>query len=1117
MRRLLFFFTLIITLTLISNANTIHVPDDLPTIQAGLFAAAASDTVLVQPGMYTENLFWPDVANIKLISAGDTSNTVIDGDSAGIVIYMNPNSAVIDSNTIVRGFCVVNGVAGNGGGITLVTASPILENLSVRNGGGIACNEGANLILRDSRITGNTGNGIWCVWSDPTITNVDFSDNSRAGIDGSWSNATIRSVRISGSSFGIDINHSDLSLRDVTITDNDGIGINCVDHSNPTLVSVTICGNGTGVLCTQVSNPSLTQVIIIDNAGTGIVCYGSNPILTDVTISGNNSGIHSEGSSRLTLTDVTVTRNLGDGFSGAGTLQDVTIVNNLGFGIYATAEISGDNCNIINNSYGAFNTNPADDVSVTNSYWGHVTGPYHPAVNPEGLGDSTNVYVNVTPWLPAPSTSAPPIPVQNFIVEATGNDFISLSWDESQLPDLAGYRLYYDTDSLGYPYEYSLNLGSETSYTLSDLPIGTTYYIAVTCYDADDNESWYSNCVIASSRVLEVQNLVIGSDEVLDHVLDHLPSIHFDYYDSMGQPQSHYHIQLTTNADYSVIDMWDTGEVSSDAIDIEYSGEPLIDGNVYYLRARVASEDLWSDWTNLQFRMNTDPAPPVPLTPIDNEIVVETYPTLWISNSTDSESDPLVYDFQLSSDSDFSVVIEFEAFVEEGVDSTSWTVLISHPDNEQYWWRTEAYDGFECSEYSIPASFVMNSANDSPAEFDLLLPENSGEVTSLTPLLDWEDAVDPDPLDQVIYTILIGREIPDLIEIEVGIESYYEITTPLDDNALYYWKVIATDLLGVETESTGDYWTFVINTANDDPNTFTLITPTQNSVEIDLTPLFYWEDTGDPDLGDTLTYYLYYDQDSLFSETDPFETLLNFYTPSSELSDNSTYFWKVIAVDEEGWRATMESDTWRFWTNTVLEPPNDFLLVSPMNGEDGVVVTPTLVWETATDNDPNDYTEYNLFFSEDSTFNSITFEELGIADTTFTVAEALNDDTQYFWRVDAEDTDSLVTSSDVFSFIVGMLSVNGEAIIPTEVSLTQNYPNPFNPSTTINFSLPQPADVTISVYNTRGQLVDVIQTGYMSAGYYTATWTPDNLPSGIYFVELRAGEQRDVMKVGYVK
>jgi len=1109
----------IITFTSLATATIINVPDDQPTIQAGLFAALENDTVLVQPDTYTENLFWPDVANIKLISAGDTSNTVIDGNSAGIVIYMNPSSAVIDSNTVIKGFSVLRGIADNGGGITLLAASPIIENLSVRNGGGVIVSNGANLILRDSQITDNTGAGFMCSQSDPTLTNVVISGNTGTGIDCDLSDASLRSLTICDNGSGILITTlSDPMLTDVVITDNDGVGLNCASHCRPTLTSVRICGNSTGVSCSSSSNANLTDVIISGNTGIGIECYGSSPILNSVVINGNISGMYiEEGNAHPTLTDVTVSRNLGDGVYGSCTLNDVTIVHNAGYGLFADGAISGDNCNILYNSYGAFNANPLNDVSIANSYWGHPTGPWHPVSNPEGQGDSTNVYVSVTPWLTEPSISAPPIPVQNLVVVDTGNDFISLSWDESQIPDLAGYRLYYDTDSLGYLYQHSLDVGTETSFTFSGLPVGTTYYIAVTCYDTDDNESWYSNCVVASSRVLEVRNLVVGADEVLDHVLDHLPSTHFEYYDSMGQPQSHYHIQLTTDSDYNEIDMWDTGEVASDATSIEYAGEPLLDGNDYYLRARVASDGYWSGWATLQFRMNTAPVPPVPLSPIDDDFVSETHPTMWISNSTDDESDPLAYDFQLSSDSDFSEIIEYAVSVEEGLDSTSWTTSIAHPDNEQYWWRTASYDGFENSEYSASASFVMNAVNDHPTEFELLIPANTSEVESLTPLLDWEDAVDPDPLDQVSYRVLLGTEIPDLIEIEVGIESSFETTTPLTDNTLYYWKVIATDLHGAETESTGDYWTFITNTANDDPNTFALITPTQNSVEIDLTPLFYWEDTGDPDHGDTLTYYLYYDQDSLFSETDPIETLLHFHTPSSDLADNSTYFWKVIAVDEEGWRATMESETWRFWTNTVLEPPNPFLLVSPFDGEDGVPVTPTLIWETATDNDPNDYALYNLFVAEDSTFSSIAFEELGIADTTFVVTDALNDNSQYYWRVDAVDSDSLVSESDVFSFVVGMLSVIDGTVLPTEVCLIQNYPNPFNPSTTIVFGLPQPADATISVYNTRGQLVDVIQQWYMTAGWHNVTWAPVNLPSGIYFVELRTSGQRDVMKVGYVK
>ena len=61
----------------------INVPTDYTTIQAALTAANATDTVLVQPGTYTENIFWPETNGIKLISAGDSSNTIIDGGGIG--------------------------------------------------------------------------------------------------------------------------------------------------------------------------------------------------------------------------------------------------------------------------------------------------------------------------------------------------------------------------------------------------------------------------------------------------------------------------------------------------------------------------------------------------------------------------------------------------------------------------------------------------------------------------------------------------------------------------------------------------------------------------------------------------------------------------------------------------------------------------------------------------------------------------------------------------------------------------------------------------------------------------------------------------------------------------
>jgi O-glycosyl hydrolase len=68
--------------------------------------------------------------------------------------------------------------------------------------------------------------------------------------------------------------------------------------------------------------------------------------------------------------------------------------------------------------------------------------------------------------------------------------------------------------------------------------------------------------------------------------------------------------------------------------------------------------------------------------------------------------------------------------------------------------------------------------------------------------------------------------------------------------------------------------------------------------------------------------------------------------------------------------------------------------------------------------------------------------------------------------------------------------------------LSQNYPNPFNPSTTIGYSLPSPAVVSLRIYNTLGQEVALLVTERKDAGNYQATWNAAGIPSGMYFSRL---------------
>ena len=95
--------------------------------------------------------------------------------------------------------------------------------------------------------------------------------------------------------------------------------------------------------------------------------------------------------------------------------------------------------------------------------------------------------------------------------------------------------------------------------------------------------------------------------------------------------------------------------------------------------------------------------------------------------------------------------------------------------------------------------------------------------------------------------------------------------------------------------------------------------------------------------------------------------------------------------------------------------------------------------------------------------------------------------------------------------------VNGPSGLPAEFSLQQNYPNPFNPTTVISFALPKSAQVTLVVYNMLGQPVAVLQNGFLEAGYYHLNFDASNLPSGLYFYRIQAGDFRNVKKMTIVK
>lgn len=250
-----------------------------------------------------------------------------------------------------------------------------------------------------------------------------------------------------------------------------------------------------------------------------------------------------------------------------------------------------------------------------------------------------------------------------------------------------------------------------------------------------------------------------------------------------------------------------------------------------------------------------------------------------------------------------------------------------------------------------------------------------------------------------------------------------------------------------------------------------------------------------------------------FSGTGLTSPLINLYVQydnSDITGDESQIFgarydgtnWNIMGAVNPSDNSFQQSDMTGFYTVTGGEEsalPVELVAFKARRSGKTVI----LDWQTATEVDNSGF---SIEKSSGKTWEAIGFVEgSGTSNSPkyYTFTDPSPGSTRTLYRLKQLDNDGSYSHSTEVSIDA----------MPEVFTLHQNYPNPFNPVTVIRYALPVDGDVELSVYNVPGKKVAELIKGFRQAGEHEVNFNANGLASGVYFYELRAGQQKLTKKM----
>jgi parallel beta-helix repeat protein len=264
---------------------------DFATIQDGVNASSAGDTVLLAAGIYT-----------------GVGNKDIDylGKAITVTSESGPDVTIMDCEGLGRGFIFQSGE----GSSSVVSGLTILNgNAPYSEGDGICCKAEwptykASPTITNNTFSGHPGRVIYCGGThpadqvSPTITHNEFIGNAGVAIYSAWSYSVITHNTFTGKlsvETGIECYESSPNISNNTFNSN-GFAINCYTNSKAVITDNTFSGNGTGIYCYE-AMPTISNNTLSGNSapyGGGIYCR-SDIMMLQATIENNIIAFSIEG------------------------------------------------------------------------------------------------------------------------------------------------------------------------------------------------------------------------------------------------------------------------------------------------------------------------------------------------------------------------------------------------------------------------------------------------------------------------------------------------------------------------------------------------------------------------------------------------------------------------------------------------------------------------------------------------------------------------------------------------------------------------------------------------------------------------------------------------------